>query len=709
MTVEKQTFCRICEPYCPMLAEIDGSGKVTKLKPNPDHPCQGTPCNKGLSFLEVHNDPDRLNYPLKRKNPRTEDKGDFERISWKQSFAEIGEKFRDIRDRHGADSIAVVVGNPIGFNARLFMLLAKFIGDLGSKMVFNALTQDLSNKSYGAGLIYGSPSMWMAPDLYNTDYLLCIGSNPKVSHWTLISVPNDNGDTLKRIKQRGDKVRFVNPRKIESSTEETGDTLLIRPGTDAYFLAAVLHEIFRKNKIHAACVAEYGKNIDGLRSFVADFSPEKVSPVVGVAAETIRQVADELTLAKSAAVYTATGVNQSRQGLITYWLAEMLNFVTGNLGREGGVYKPNGFCSMDPPLPETEIAVNTSLGTFYHGHNYNGLPTTILPDLINNGDIKAMIIITGNPLNSLPGEDRLRQAFEKLDCMVALDIYRTDTVELCDYVLPGTDWLERQDINMFGNGIQLRPYVQYTDAMVKAAAERKDDWWVMANLGVELNPDSPLKEELNENGFVFINQLLAESDLSIAKLAAMPFHTKMIEPDKKASTLDKCLMHKDKKINCCPEIFSTSGLLDRCHAIFEELLAEDKNSLKLVSMRTIHMHNGWLANMPMLRKGILSANPLNISPADAVKYNLYDGDPVKAYNKYGAVETVVLINEELPEGAVALTHGFGHGKAYSLKVASAKPGVNYNKLAPTGLDAFEPLSYMCWLSAIPINIEKIQP
>jgi formate dehydrogenase len=111
--------------------------------------------------------------------------------------------------------------------------------------------------------------------------------------------------------------------------------------------------------------------------------------------------------------------------------------------------------------------------------------------------------------------------------------------------------------------------------------------------------------------------------------------------------------------------------------------------------------------MPMLRKGILAANPLNISPADAAKHNLYDGDPVKAYNKYGAVETVVLINEELPEGAVALTHGFGHGKAYSLKVASTKPGVNYNKLAPTGLDAFEPLSYMCWLSAIPISIEKI--
>lgn len=573
-------------------------------------------------------------------------------------------------------------------------------------MIFNPLSQDFSNKSYAAGEMYGSPSIWMAPDLYNTEYLLCIGSNPKVSHWSLVSVPNDNGDTLKQIKARGGKVRFVNPRKIESSTPETGETLRIKPDTDVYFLAALLNEINVRGGFDQALIERYGKNVDGVLDFAAKYPAERVATVTGIDADTIREVAVEYMAADGAAVYISTGVNQGRQGTMAFWLSEMINFLTGNLGKEGGTYLPDGFCRTDGPLPEKEISIETSVGTLTLAHNYNPLPTTVLPELINNGDIKALVVLTGNPLLSVPAEAKLRDAFRKLEVMVATDIMPTDTVEMCDYVYPATDWLEREDINLFSNGAQLRPYVQHTETLVAPKHERRDDWWILCKLALEMGLSELFERELNENGFSTLNQMLASRDLSTDKISQMPHRTAMIEQSPKSTVYEKAIFHQDGKINCCPPNFAEAGLQNRCEQIFIQLQNEGPDTLKLVSMRTIHMHNGWLSNVPMFRKGINNANPLNISGSDAERLGLFDGDAIRVYNDYGSVETQVLINNDLRPGAVAMTHGFGHKKAFGLKVASNKPGANYNQLIPTGADTHEPRSYMAWMTGVPVKVER---
>ena len=98
----KHTFCRICEPLCPLLAETDSAGEITALRPDRAHPVsKGFACHKGLSYLEVHNDPDRVNTPLRRTNPRTAFPGVFERTTWDGAFAALGAKLRAIRDQHG--------------------------------------------------------------------------------------------------------------------------------------------------------------------------------------------------------------------------------------------------------------------------------------------------------------------------------------------------------------------------------------------------------------------------------------------------------------------------------------------------------------------------------------------------------------------------------------------------------------------------------
>ena len=656
-------------------------------------------------FLEIHNDPDRLDRPLKRMNPRSELAGQFEETSWDAVLSDLGQRLRTIREKHGPDSIAVYTGNPNAFDSRSFSMLADFHSAIGTRMRFNAGTQDCINKLFASHHIYGSVGSLMVPDLYHTDYLLCIGANPRISHWTAISVPNDSGKTLKRIRARGGNVVFVNPRKIESSTAATGETHHIRPDTDVYFLAALIHEIHENGGFDEHAINRYGKNLRGLVEFAGRYPATRVEKVTGLPADLIRQIAADLSRAASACVYISTGVHQGRQGTLCAWLSEMLNFVTGNLGRKGGTYKPLGINSQLTPLADESPSLNTSLGNF-DLPDWAALPAALLPDFIEHGDIRCLINLSGNPLLSVGGEERLRRAFEKLDLLLTVDILRNDVAELSDYVLAATDWLEREDINLLADSLQLRPYVQYTEAMVQPVADRRPDWWILARIMQELGAPSPLDKSSQNDGFDMVDNMLAARGLSIEKLKKMPHQTAILDDNEHHDTLGRCLLHGDQRVDCCPPVFSESGLFTRCKDIFAELSAESTGILKLIGLRTNYMHNSWLSNSPGFRKGSRAENPLHMCEQDASVLQLSNGDRITVSTRFGEIETTLELDEKLRPGVVGLSHGYGHRYAFAMREASRKPGANYNRLVPTGTEAFEPFSYMSWLSGIPVEIRK---
>jgi anaerobic selenocysteine-containing dehydrogenase len=169
--------------------------------------------------------------------------------------------------------------------------------------------------------------------------------------------------------------------------------------------------------------------------------------------------------------------------------------------------------------------------------------------------------------------------------------------------------------------------------------------------------------------------------------------------------VDACLKHSDKKIDCCPAIFETAGLFDRYETIFKELADEEPGSLKLITLRTRHMHNSWMANLGRFRQGGQATNPLHMCEEDAAARGIHDGDTVRVHNTHGEVMAVVAIDDDLRPGTVALSHGYGHAAAHGLNRASALPGVNCNRLTPSRLASFEPVSHMAWLSAVPVEVE----
>ncbi len=137
--------------------------------------------------------------------------------------------------------------------------------------------------------MFGSSTIHPIPDIANTDALLVLGANPRVSKGSFISISNMYREIM-QASARGATIWFVNPRRTESSGERTGETLQIVPGTDVFLLAALIHEIDAGPGFDR-CVDGRGKHVDELRAFVAGYSADTVAPIVGIDAATIRDVA----------------------------------------------------------------------------------------------------------------------------------------------------------------------------------------------------------------------------------------------------------------------------------------------------------------------------------------------------------------------------------------------------------------------------------
>ena len=696
--VQKRTFCRVCEPACGLLAEVEDD-RLIALKPDPDHPVtKGFACHKGIFGLDIHHDPDRVNQPLRRNAA-----GEFEAIDWDTAIREITEKLNAIVARDGVSAVSCYTGNPTGFNSLYGLGFGAFVSQLGVRKVFSSGTQDCANKFAGSEAVFGTRTLHPIPDLEHTDYALIIGENPAVSHMSFFSIADPVG-TLKEAEARGAKVVFVNPRSIETA-RHVGSVVHIKPDTDVYLLAALICEIERIGGFDDAIVARHGAHVDELIEFVREYPPERVSGITGIPLETLQRMAKEFAEAEAASAHMSTGVNMGRQGTLAYWLLHMLVFVTGNLGKRGGNMFGQGFYVRSPAagrargdVPEY---VETPFGAARAPGRLQSLPGNLMADYLLNPDdpVKALFVTAGNPVLSIGGEEKMRAALEAMELYVHVDIYRNASAEYADYVLPATDAFERADINITGLGMQYRPSVQFTEAVVPAQHERKEEWWIYARLAQAMGFKSPLDDE-EPQLWARTDAMLRSRGHSMEELRRDGIITfEAAEPDRFYSEF---VQNDEQLVECFPGGFDEPR--KRMATIFGELEAEPADQLKLISKRDIHMMNSWYANLPKMKHGIHDRNYLFMHPDDAAKRQIQEGARVHVSNGNGAIEVETKFTDELMKGVVAMTHGWGNRRTPGMQLASDTPGSNCNVLLPTGAGSYEPLSNQAHMTGISVDV-----
>jgi len=696
-TREVHTFCRVCEPACGLVARVEGETLVA-LAPDREHPVtRGFACNKGIAGADIHRDPDRLDHPLKKLD------GGFARASWDDAIGDIASRVRGIVDRHGPNAVAYYMGNPTAFNTLAGPGVAAFFAQLGVRRAFSSGTQDCANKFAGSEAVFGSSTIHPIPDLEHTEFLLVLGANPRVSHGSFISVA-DPMERMREAKRRGATIYFVNPRRIESVAKSTGDWIPIRPDTDVYLLAALLCEIDGAGGFDERALAAHGKHVDAFRAFIRRFPAARVADVTGIPADTIRRLAREWSAAGAASVHMSTGVNMGRQGTLAYWLVQMLSFATGNLDRRGGNVLSVGFYKS-AKAGRRDFA--SSFGDSEFGPLRKGaLPGNLLPDFITtaNEPVRALFVVAGNPLLSIGGEARLREAFGQLELLVCVDLYRNATGEYADWLLPSTDMFERADINITGLGLQHQPWVQWTDPVVAPRGERREEWWIFARLAQALGLRSML-DAPGGDPWSRVDHMLAQRGLSIAALRERPRGVAFEDGLEPGAFFEEHLQTDDRKVDCCPDAFAPA--LADCERIFEALVAEGPARLKLITRRDPWMHNSWYANLPRLRRGSHATNPLWVHPDDLAVRGLHPGGRARLWNEHGEIEVDVAADAGLVPGVVALAHGGGQARTPGMRVAQQAPGVNPNALLPIGPGSFERLSNQAFMTGVPVELAAL--
>ncbi|MBW2362470.1 MAG: molybdopterin-dependent oxidoreductase [Deltaproteobacteria bacterium] len=716
MSEKKFTFCRVCEATCGLEVEVEDD-RVVGIVPDPQHVVsQGYACVKGTRWASVQHSPDRVTQPLERVGAR------WVEVSWARALDAIAEKATQLIAQHGPQSFGHFVGSAGGANLLAPMFRGALFAGIGSNRMYGTGTCDTMNKFRVNEDMYGSPMRLAYPDVNRTEFMLIVGANPVVSGNTLYHLPRAQ-QRLGEIAKRGGRVVFVNPRRVESAA--VGEHLFIRPDTDVYFLAAFCNELIRGG-VDADRIARHMKNFTALCECVAGWTPERQEEVTGVSAGSLRDLVASHRAADGAALYMATGVNQGRSGTLCFWLLEAINAISGNLDRLGGTLMGEGLFDM-----ARQVNDQPQMRTGYHRHD--DLPTVsgqqpagMLADDIEGGHVTGLIIEASNPLLACSNPDgRLERALEKLELLVCIDLFRNETANLADFILPAPTWLERSELpyalQSFA-GCTPTPYITYGPAVVAPPRGVRHEWWIYTRLadamGVRLfdhrlvSFGAKLAARLSHTRFgrfvdvpdMLVNGMLKKGGVPGTKQMAREHPHGLLLPENRGGNFlgtDRVLT-ADGKVDLAPEEYRET-FLEQVETRFADEIANG-DRLKLIGMREVRRMNTSSANSEQLVRDV--TNYVHMSSDDAERIGVVDGDPVEVESLYGRIVIPVRVTDEMMPRTIAIPQCWGHARADGLRHAQKHPGVNSNLLAGDGYDNIEKLSGMSHLSGILVEVRR---
>ena len=729
--VEPRIIRTVCDPNCHanprcgIDATIVGD-RIEKIEagrfPSPEY--DRRICAMGMARLEQQYHPDRLRYPLQRIGARGE--GKWQRISWDRAFELLADRLRAIGEKHGNRSLAFFTGSG-----------AAGVLTKGSVQRFAAAIGGTAYRA--GGVDYGVPkgleytfgvpaSTYFRPgghefaDSVNSKLIILWGGNPADTrlvdfHFVL------------EAQRRGAKIVCIDPNR--SATAQHADQWISpRPGTDTALALAVLNEIIANDLHNRDFLARYTNTpflvrcdngellrdesgaylvwdstrygaypcgeviapaltgryrvtttsgavdcapaFQRLAELCADYSVEQAAVITTVPAHIIRQLARDVATAKPASIRIGYGVDRWYYADYMARAAANLVIATGNIGiAGGGISVHDG--TYAAPLNLTPFRAPG-------GREAATLDIIGLMKGIEHGDpypVRSLWLSASNMFNQTSANRSrvLREILPKLEQLVVVDQFMTDTAALADIVLPACSIFEKSDL-IAGMFLQLQRQV------VKPEGESKSDLDIMTGLAERMGfgqyfdrqPDEYLREMLDSRDplvkGITLERLQREAAVMLNRpaapyvgLADLSFRTPSGRIEIYKEELRKHgaeLPHYREPIEASPD--------NPLHGKFP---------LTLLFSHSRHRIHSTFANLSKAKQR--EPEPLvEIHPNDAEKRGLAAGQMVRVYNERGFVELKCRLNADLRPGVVVISEGtwvrdFAKGEPYSLTHEQISP------------------------------------
>ncbi len=713
--------CNLCEAMCGLRIHVDG-GRVGRIEPDPDDPLsRGAICAKAVALREIHEDPDRLRQPLRRQGER------FVPVSWDSALSEACERLGAIQKQHGDDAVACYLGNPGAHSLGIVLAVTPLFSVLDTRNRYSASSLDQNPKHASSLLLLGNFLRIPIPDVDRTQHLLMLGANPVVSGGSLMTAPGFRR-RLEALSARGGRFVVVDPRRTETA-QYADEYLSIQPGKDGLLMAGLLFTVLNEELEGGTVLAERGRGLDDLRRALAPFAPEEIEPVLGIPATTVRRLAREFAAAPSAVCYGRVGTCQHPFGTLVSWLIDVLNLVTGNFDRPGGVMFPR------PAVDLAELAeMRGRAGTMLEGHTrvrgapiFNGdAPTPCLAEEIETpgeGQVRGLLSIAGNPVLSAPNGRRLERALAGLECFVAVDYYCNETTRHAHLILPPTGSLEHDAYEVLFHGFAVRDTARYSPQVVTPDPATKDDFAILCELVLGLAAEkaqgprrwlwSAARRWLPRPGTRRILDALIRlgprgdgfrpwrRGLRLADIEAEPSG---LDLGPLVPRLDEVLATEDGRIDLAPEVMRAE-LARLAHDLESRRNTPEPTGLVMIGRRDVRTNNSWLHNTCMSTKGPERCT-LQMHPDDARDRGLVAGQRVRVAGPVGAVEAPLELSDRLRPGVVSLPHGWGHGRAGTrLALAADHAGVSCNDVIDDAV--LEPVVGNAILNGVPVEVSAV--
>src|SRR5690606_25174262 len=274
--------------------------------------------------------------------------------------------------------------------------------------------------------------------------------------------------------------------------------LQFKPNKDVALLNAMLNVIVSEELYDRQYVQAHTADFDKLKEHIADYTPEKMAPECGIAADTIRTVARLYARAEAAIIFWGMGVSQSVHGTDNARCLIALATCTGQLGRPGTGLHPlrgqnNVQGASDAGLipmmyPNYQRVDSPDARTWFEdfwGQPLDPEPGYTVVEIMRQAlaadddphKVRGMYIMGENPAMSDPDLNPTRHALASLSHLVVQDIFLTETAWLADVVLPASAWPEKT-----GSLSNTDRMVQLGRHALAPRGEARTDLWITPQL-----------------------------------------------------------------------------------------------------------------------------------------------------------------------------------------------------------------------------------
>ena len=506
-------------------------------------------------------------------------------------------------------------------------------------------------------------------DIRNAGVAIVTGSNSTANHPVASTF-------FKQARRSGTTIIYVDPR-ADKMADHADIYCQLKPGTDVAFYNGIMHEVIRLGLTDEEYIRARTSNFEALQNTVAAYPPERAEQITGVPADTIRRVARAWGEARAGIIFWGMGISQHTTGTDNARCLIALCAITGNIGKPGAGLHPlrgqnnvqgasdMGLIPMFYPDyqkaddPGVKAAFEAAWGTG-DLDPVKGLTVTEIIGSALKGGVRGMYMLGENPFLSDPNINKVRKALAKLDFLVVQDIFLTETAEFADVILPASSYMEKD-----GTYTNTDRRVQLGRKVLDPPGQARVDWQVVQDIarriGLDWRYETPRQifEEMVTVVPSYRNLTYDNLGLS-GKLYPNP------DPE-----------HSDGTVVMFTDTFKTDdGLAHLVPAEWlpaKELPDEEYPFVLNTGRMLEHWHTGTMTRRSYALDTIAPKALVFVSPDDAARLGLEDGDLARVTSRRGVIELETKVSHREAPGNCFIPFHFREAAANLLTIDEIDP------------------------------------